>query len=86
MTEQEVRNQLEEGFKLVRPKVEDMSSMTVEESKELADIYEKMKKEYLIGLDVDFLNSHHFDYRGLIDKGLAIEAPEGMYNLKECII
>lgn len=31
----------------------------------------------------DFLNAHHFDYRGLIEKGLAIEAPEGMYNLKE---
>jgi hypothetical protein len=31
---------------------------------------------------IDWLNAHHFDYRGLIDKGLAIEAPEGMYNLK----
>ncbi|MBP5723801.1 MAG: hypothetical protein J6X18_09565 [Bacteroidales bacterium] len=29
---------------------------------------------------VDWLNEHHFDYRGLIEKGLAIEAPEGMYN------
>ena len=32
-------------------------------------------------LSVDWLNSHHFDYRGLIEKGLAIEAPEGMYRL-----
>lgn len=23
--------------------------------------------------DIDWLNSHHFDYRGLIEKGLAIE-------------
>ena len=30
---------------------------------------------------MDFLNAHHFDYRGLIEKGLAIEAPEGMYNV-----
>ena len=30
----------------------------------------------------DWLNAHYFDYRGLIEKGLAIEAPEGMYNLK----
>ena len=30
---------------------------------------------------IDWLNSHHFDYRGLIEKGLALEAPEGMYNL-----
>ena len=29
---------------------------------------------------IDWLNAHHFDYRGLIPKGLAIEAPEGMYN------
>lgn len=28
---------------------------------------------------LDYLNSHHFDYRGLIEKGLALEAPEGMY-------
>ena len=28
----------------------------------------------------DWLNSHHFDYRGLIDKGLALEANEGMYK------
>lgn len=28
----------------------------------------------------DFLNAHHFDYRGLIAKGLALAAPEGMYN------
>ena len=31
----------------------------------------------------DWINAHHFDYRGLIEKGLAIEAPEGMYNIKE---
>jgi hypothetical protein len=31
---------------------------------------------------IDWLNTHHFDYRGLIDKGLALEAPEGMYNTK----
>jgi hypothetical protein len=28
---------------------------------------------------IDWLNAHHFDYRGLIEKGLAIEAPSGMY-------
>lgn len=30
----------------------------------------------------DWLNSHHIDYRNLIRKGLAIEAPENMYELK----
>lgn len=28
----------------------------------------------------DWCNVHHFDYRGLIEKGLAIVAPEEMYN------
>lgn len=28
----------------------------------------------------DWLNKCHFDYRGLIPIGLALEAPEGMYN------
>lgn len=30
---------------------------------------------------IDWLNKKMFDYRGLIEKGLAIEAPEGMYNI-----
>lgn len=29
---------------------------------------------------LDYLNSHHFDYRGLISKGLALQAPEDMYK------
>lgn len=30
---------------------------------------------------LDFLNSHHLDYRGLIEEGLAIGAPEDMYKI-----
>ena len=29
---------------------------------------------------IDWLNAHHFDYRGLIEKGLALEVSEGMYK------
>lgn len=29
---------------------------------------------------IDWLNKNMFDYHNLIEKGLAIEAPEGMYN------
>lgn len=32
---------------------------------------------------IDWLNKHHFDYRGLIEKSLAIEAPDGMYKVNE---
>lgn len=31
----------------------------------------------------DWLNAHHFDYRGLIEKGLANEASEEMYSLNK---
>lgn len=30
---------------------------------------------------IDWLNSHQFDYHWLIEKGLALEAPEGMYKI-----
>lgn len=33
-----------------------------------------------ISLYVDWLNAHHFDYRGLIPMGLALPAPEDMYK------
>ena len=29
---------------------------------------------------IDYLNSIYVDYRSLIPKGLALEAPEGMYK------
>jgi len=29
---------------------------------------------------LDWLNAHNFDYRGLIEKGLALEAPKDMYS------
>ena len=37
------------------------------------------------GSVTDWLLAHHFDYRfpSLIEKGLAIEAPKGMYNLNK---
>lgn len=31
---------------------------------------------------LNWFNAHHFDYRGLIEKGLALEAPEGMYKIE----
>ena len=30
---------------------------------------------------IDWLNENYFDYRGLIEKGLALPAPEGMYKI-----
>ena len=59
-----------------------MSSMTEEEKKIYIEISSHLCGEIVAKTMIDWLNSHHFDYRGLIEKGLALEAPEGMYNLK----
>ena len=63
-----------------------LSSMTEEEEKEyhsICDSYtnrEGNKYYFNNVLTIDWYNRKHFDYRGLIDKGLAIEAPKDMYN------
>jgi hypothetical protein len=69
----------------IKPYLRPMSSMTKEEwndykstwkliEHDLEDTYEPCIESF------DWLNANYFDYRGLIDKGLAIEAPEGMYG------
>ena len=58
-----------------------MSSMTEEEKEELYQKTGFKLDDYIFGISaIDWLNAHHFDYRGLIEKGLALEAPEGMYK------
>ena len=39
-----------------------------------------MRGKVIIHYAMDWCNKNHFDYRGLIEKGLALEAPEGMYK------
>ena len=56
-----------------KPYLRPMSSMTEEEKKEC------LKITFVEA--TDWLNSHHLDYRGLIEKGLALEAPPGMYEI-----
>ena len=73
----------------IKPYLRPMSSMTEEEKEEYINIKQgecngcvltgkgDPNTEFLL---VDFFNAHHFDYRGLISKGLALEAPKGMYK------
>ena len=64
----------------VRPYLRSMSSMTEEEENEYRAIncYEGLFPSNEEALD--YALEHHFDFRGLIEKGLALEAPEGMYK------
>lgn len=73
----------EESPFIIKPYLRPMSSMTEEEKSSFHNY-----KYWILKGDVehctinmlDWLNSHYFDYRGLIEKGLALEAPEGMYK------
>lgn len=69
----------------IQPYLRPMSSMTEEEK----DEYKKFGLIVVQNYDgvilpnmneIDWLNAHHFDYRGLINKGLALEAPEEVHK------
>ena len=80
----------------VKPYLRPLSSMTEEEKSELQNkfcygwnykdegIWDLFNHHKIYGADaellIDWLNEHHFDYRGLIEKGLALEATEDMYK------
>ena len=65
-----------------KPYLRPMSSMNKEESEKFEEFLE-LQSEYTTGADIrfkydmfDWLNKNHFDYRGLIEKGLALDATE----------
>lgn len=65
----------------IKPYLRPMLSMTEEEHIKLKAVYDNgsngLFDEYS---HIDWLNANHFDYRGLIERGLALEAPEDMYK------
>jgi hypothetical protein len=74
-------------IEICKPVLRSMSSLSEKEKDGLRD------KNILIAISTsgtvettidgfDWLNKNMFDYRGLIEKGLALPAPEGMYNFK----
>ena len=72
-----------------KPYLRPMSSMTEDEREEFRFVggimsYNPQKDSWAIAAltpeAYDWLNAHHFDYRDLIPKGLALGAPEGMYK------
>ena len=78
-----------ENFK---PYLRPMSSMTEEERRYISDkcgfsISGPIRNECELIMPVlaadwliDFYNEHHIDYRGFIEKGIALKAPENMYK------
>ena len=73
-----------EDVEVVKPYLRSPSSMT---AKETIEWHETTLGQRWITFDnvercVDWLLDHHFDFRGLIEKGLALEAPKGMYKTK----
>lgn len=77
------------SIEYIKPYLRSMSSMTDEEKKEYytfqykftlqAHEYQELNKETFSEY-LDWLNKKMFDYRGLIEKGLALVALEGMYK------
>ena len=61
----------------IKPYLRPMDSMTDEESKEFDETLQYTQRTLE---SYDWLNANYFDYRGLIEKGIAIKAPKGMYN------
>ena len=65
----------------IQPYLRPMSSMTEEEREEYHKLCDSYYGIYFNSIDsIDWLNAHHFDYRDLIPKCLALEAPEDMYK------
>ena len=68
----------------IKPYLRPLSSMTEEEREKFQTyIFESNEVGDILTLDsADWLNKKHFDYRGLIPMGLALEAPAGMYKVE----
>lgn len=73
----------EEGERLEQIAKETLGDFMFEAEEDGGAIYHMSKWKTLSPAMFDYLNSIHIDYRGLIPMGLALEAPEGMYNLNE---
>ncbi len=64
-----------------KPYYRAMSSMTKDELNDFLSLSPQGCSITNMVAKFDWLNKKMFDYSGLITKGLALEAPEGMYNI-----
>ena len=85
LTPRDIQWFIDSNIENIKPYLRPMSSMTEEEKEEYKTLcieetftfatWQKVKW-YDTWKSIDWLNKHHFDYRGLIEKGLAIEVTE----------
>ena len=66
-------------LRLVKPYLRKMPDIQDPLLNELDDLITNKKFYEITTISQDWYNKHNFDYRGLIEKGLALAAPEGMY-------
>ena len=67
MTDEEIKYKLSNFFKIINTNIEGVG-------------YKPTLNTFNAIKFIDWLNTNHFDYHGLIEKGMALEAPEGMYK------
>ncbi len=71
---------VEEGEGLEQIAKESLGDFMFRAEEDGGAIYHMDKWKILSPAMFDYLNSIHIDYRGLIEMGLALHAPDGMYN------
>ena len=85
-----------DNIEKLKPYLRPLSSMAKNEYEEFKKLDKRSMHRCTVldGIDlwfdkweiIEWFNSHHFDYRGLIEKGLALQAPEGMYKFSDSTI
>lgn len=75
-------NDSEQDEVVIKPYLRPISSMTEEEVEQYSEtcFYSHEIGDIPSLETFDWLIAHHFDFRGLIEKGLALEAPMDMYK------
>ena len=68
-----------------KPYLRSLKNRTPEEREFLDDLSDSRCTPRMAELKIDYYLEHHLDYRGLIEKGLAIEAPDDVYVITKRI-
>ena len=92
LTPRDIQWFIDSNIEVIKPYLRPMSSMTEEEINEFILISDttlwlgNKRSTCILSIEqMNWLNTHHFDYLGLIPKGLAIAVTEenNPYNIKE---